>query len=411
MLPLISRSIIVALFFASMTDAVLAQTPAQVSHAWSEAVYALAQKIAVAMGSSHTFSLEVKDVSSTAPVDVAGIRQALEGDAIQRGLRVATAPAEAQVQVTISQTAAGFVLVAEVRRTDSQQVLIVPVANEEASQPQPSPEPSIQRKIIWQQAVPILDFAQTSADAHRAIWYFLELDRLVAYEFDDGVQVQRSAQPVSRRYASRDPRGRLIVSDATHLSALIGGNRCDGAWNPTFAVECRDNSGQQWPAGSVSWTFVPSRNFFSGSVTLSNSLQAKFPAFYSSASPLPGTSGQNASRRIVAGLDGEAQLFVGTAGAASDFDGWGSDVISIASGCGSAWQVLVTGAGDWTQKDQIQLYEIKDEKAIATSQSLELPGPILAMWPADDANSARVISRNLGSGLYEASIVSVTCGN
>jgi hypothetical protein len=119
----------------------------------------------------------------------------------------------------------------------------------------------------------------------------------------------------------------------------------------------------------------------------------------------------SSSRRVVAGLDGQAQLFVGTAEPVSAFDGWGSDVVSIDSGCGSTWQVLATGAGDWTQKDQIQLYEIKDSRATAIGQPMPLSGPVLALWPADDGKSARLISRSLESGSYEASIVSVSCGN
>ncbi len=374
-------------------------------------MYSLAQKIAVALGNAHSFSLDVKDVSSTAPADLAGIRQTLEDDIVQRGVRSAPASADAQVQVTISQDLAGFVLVAEIRRGDAQQVAVVPVASTQELPPQPSPEPGIQRKIIWQQAIPILDFAQVDQDSRRAIWYFLEPDRLVAYEFDDGAQVLREAQPVSRRYTPRDLRGRLEVTDALHVRAFLGGVRCEGSWNPSFSVDCHENGSQQWPMGTVSWTFIPSRNYFSGAVTFSNDLQAKFPAFFSSASPSPETTGLNSSRRVVAGLDGQVQLFIGSAEPVSTFDGWGSDMISVASGCGTAWQVLVTGAGDWTQKDQIQLYEIRDRKAIATGQPMELPGPIVALWPVGDGKSARVISRSLESGLYEASIVSISCGN
>jgi hypothetical protein len=405
------RYILALSFLVGACGVVSAQTPPQLPHAWNEAVYALAEKVAVALGSSRTFSLDVNDVSSAAPVDLAGIRQAFESDAAQRGMRSVSASADAQVQVTVSQTSAGFLLVAEVRRADAQQVAVVPVAAEENAPSQPTPEPGLQRKIVWQQAAPILDFAQVSADSGRALWYFLEPDRLVAYEFGDGAQVLREAQPISRRYSSRDLRGRLEATDATRVTAFVGGVRCDGSWNPSLSVECRENSGQQWPMGSVSWTYVPSRNYFSGGVTLSNSLQAKFPSFFSSASPSAETTGQGASRRVVAGLDGRAQLFDGTAEPVSSFDGWGSDIVSIATGCGSDWQVLVTGDGDWSQKDQIQLYEIKDAKAAAAGQPLELPGPILALWPADDAASVRVISRSLESGLYEASIVSVSCGN
>ncbi len=410
-LPSILQWFLALSFFACATSASFAQAPAQLPHAWNDAVYALAQKLSAALGNLHQFSLDVKDVSSTAPVDLAGIRQTLEDDLAQRGARPALPPADVAVRVTISQNLSGFVLVAEIHGGDTQQVAVVPVTSTEEMPPQPSPEPGIQRRIIWQQAIPILDFAQVNEDSRRALWYFLEPDRLVAYEFDDGVQVLREAQPISRRYTSRDIRGRLVVADAMHVSAFVGGVRCDGSWNPSLSVECRENAGQQWPMGSVSWTFSPARNYFSGNVTFSNSLQAKFPAFFSSASPSPETSGQSSSRRLVAGLDGQVQFFAGTAEPASAFDGWGSDLVSVASGCGSAWQVLATGAGDWTQKDQIQLYEIRDRKAIAIGQPMELPGPVLALWPVGDGSSARVISRSLESGLYEASIVSVSCGN
>jgi hypothetical protein len=86
-------------------------------------------------------------------------------------------------------------------------------------------------------------------------------------------------------------------------------------------------------------------------------------------------------------------------------------MVSIASGCGSAWQVLVTGSGDWTEKDQIQLYEVRDRGAAAIGEPFELTGPILALWAGEDGRSARVISRNLESGMYEASMVSVSCSN
>jgi hypothetical protein len=410
-LPSTLCSIVAVFFFALAARATIAQTPGQLPHAWSEAVFTLAEKISAALGTSHTFALELNEVSTVAAIDPASLRQTLEDDLALRGAKSSAAPADAQVQVTISQNLAGFVLVAEIRRQDAQQVAVVPVATSDELPPQPGPEPGIQRKIVWQQAVPILDFLQVSADSHRMLLYFLEPDRLVAYEFDDGAQVLRDAQPVARRYPSRDLRGHLIATDAMHVSAFLAGMRCDGSWNPSFSVECRENAGQQWPMGTVSWASSPARNYFQGSITFSNDLQAKFPPFFSSASPSPETTGLSSSRRIVAGLDGQAELFVGNAEPASNFEGWGSDVVSIASGCGSAWQVLVTGSGDWTEKDQIQLYEVRDRGAAAIGEPFELTGPILALWAGEDGRSARVISRNLESGMYEASMVSVSCSN
>ncbi len=388
-----------------------AQATSQLPHAWSEAVYGIAQKSAAAMAPVHAFSSEVNDVSQEAPVVLANVRRTFEDDMAARGMRPVAAPADTRIILSISRSLAGFTLVAEIRRADAAQVVVVPVASDEPVAPQPGAEPGLQRKIVWQQVAPLLDFDQITGDANQSFWYFLEPDRLLVYEFQAGQQVLRDSQPIPRRFATRDLRGWISETDATHVSAFVGGERCDAAWNPSLTMDCRDNSGQQWPMGPVSWAFTPGRNYFSGTVTLSSSLQAKFPPFYSSASPLPATSGQGPSRRVISGIDGLAELFDGTADPVSTFDDWGSDVTSIASGCGSAWEVLATGKGDWTQKDQIQLYEIRDRKAVAIGQPLELPGPTLSVWLSDDGKSARLISRNQDTGLYEASIVSVGCGN
>jgi hypothetical protein len=409
--PPILRTILAAALLMGGEGSTAAQAPSQLPHAWSEAVYSLAQKSAAAVGQARSFSLDVSDVSQAAPVELAEIRRTFEDDLTARGMKPAAPPVDTQIQISISRTLVGFTLVAEIHRGEVQLVAIVPVASEESAAPQPGAQLGLQRKVIWQQVAPLLDFDQIAADADHAFWYFLEPERLLVYEFDGGQQVLHDAQPIPRRYAARDLRGWIEASDATHVSAFVGAGRCDAVWNPSLTMECRENSGQQWPMGPVSWTFTPGRNYFSGVITLSSSLQAKFPPFYSSASPLAATSGQGPSRRVIAGVDGQAQFFEGSADAVSTFDGWGSDIASIASACGSGWQVVATGSGDRTQKDQIQLYEIRDRKAVAIGEPIEFPGPTLTVWTTDDGKSARVVSRNLESGLYEASIVSVACGN
>ena len=410
-IPPILRTILAAALLVGGVGSTAAQAPSQLPHAWSEAVYSLAQKSAAADGQARSFSLDLSDVSQAAPVELAQIRRTFEDDLTARGMKPAAPPVDMQIEISISRTLVGFTLVAEIHRGDVQLVAIVPVASEESAAPQPGAQLGLERKILWQQVSPLLDFDQIAADADHAFWYFLEPERLIVYEFDGGQQVLRDAQPIPRRYAARDLRGWIEASDATHVSAFVGAWRCDAVWNPSLTMECRENSGQQWPMGPVSWTFTPGRNYFSGAITLSTSLQAKFPPFYSSASPLAATSGQGPSRRVIAGVDGQAQFFEGSAEAVSAFDGWGSDIASIASACGSGWQVVATGSGDWTQKDQMQLYEIRDRKAVAIGEPIEFPGPTLSVWTTDDGKSARVISRNLESGLYEASIVSVGCGN
>lgn len=410
--PSLLRLILVVFVLGSVVRPSHAQSQDQLPPPWNDAVYALAEKIAAALTPSRTFSLEVKDVSSGPVVELTAVTQALAADLTPRGARsVAPADADSQVLVTVSQNVEGYLLVAEVRHGDTVQLATVPVKGSETPASQPGLAPGIQRKIVWQQARPILDFAVGAPDPSHEIWYLLEPDRLVVSELSGGAEMLHEARPISKLYAPRDLRGRVVLTDATHVKVFVGGVQCDGFWNPSFALECRENSGQQWQVGTLSWAIDPSRNYFSGAMTFSSTLEEKFPAFYSAASPPSAITGQRSSRWVVAGLDGRAQLFMGTAGAAATFEGWGSDILTAAPACGAAWQVFVTGAGDWTQADRIQLYEIKDRRAIAVGDPLGFSGPILALWPAEDGKSAHVISRSLATGQYEASIVSATCGN
>ena len=373
-------------------------------------MHALAEKIASALTPAHTFSVEVKDVTQSAPVDPPALRRALADQLSIFGSRqVESDSAESHLQVSISHGVDGYLLVAEVSSAGGSQTVMAAVANPEPVATQPGPAPSLDRKIVWQQPRPILDFAQADIDASHAVWYILESERIELYEFSGGAEILHDAKTLGRSFASRDPRGRIVLTDATHITAFHAGMQCDSSWSPTFSIQCKGIPGQQWPMGAVSWRFESPRNYFSGNMVFSNSVETKFPAFYSAASPSPETSGQSGSKWIIAGIDGQTQVAGGTADASSTFEGWGSDVVTLAPVCGSQWQVLATGAGDWTQPDRLQLYEITDQRAAAVGQPLDVPGPVLTLWATADGKSARVVVKNLETGLYEASIVTPSC--
>ena len=61
------------------------------------------------------------------------------------------------------------------------------------------------------------------------------------------------------------------------------------------------------------------------------------------------------------------------------FPNWGSEIASVYSGCGSGWQLLVTGKADWTKPDEIQAIDIQDRRAQPVSDPMEFPGPIVAL--------------------------------
>jgi hypothetical protein len=410
------RAIVVACCVALAAESARSQSSGELPLAWSNAAHTLAEKIAEDVTPAHTLTIvDVKDITAGAPIGLARLRQAVQSEIVSEGGRLVTSPpgslpaaADAQVQITVSHDATGYLLVAGIVLGGSTQAATAAVAATQVAPGPPAPAPVLQRKIVWQQAEPFNDFAEGSPDSDHTLWYILEPDRLVAYEFTGNSQILQDARPFSRLYTSRDSRGRLDLTDATHVTAWIAAARCDGTWNPGFSLNCVPNVGQLWPMGTASWTYDPTHNYFSGAVTLSTNLVVHYPPFYSAAFS-SGSSGGSASRWIFAGLDGQSQLFAGSAQPAATFSGWGSDIVSIASACGPSWQVLVTGPGDWTEPDRIQLYEISDQAAIAVGEPLRFPGPILSLWPSADGLSARVVSRNLQTGTYEASIVSVSC--
>ena len=114
---------------------------------------------------------------------------------------------------------------------------------------------------------------------------------------------------------------------------------------------------------------------------------------------------------ILSELDGKTRLYDETSSATATFSGWGDNVVSVSADCDPSWLVLVSGTGDWTVRDTLRIYRVADHQAATVGQPLEFSGPILASRLAEDGKSARVASRNLQTGMYEASIVSVSCGS
>lgn len=413
------RAILLVSCIALAAICARAQSASTVPVPWTDAANSLAEKITSTVTTSHTLTITtVTDVSAGAPVDLSWLRHTIESEITTQGGRLfqnvlgsaGPAPVDAQVQIAISHNINGYLLVAQIALGGSKQIVVAPVAGTQSVPGSPGPVPELRQRVVWQQTDPILDFAEGSPDSSHTLWYILEPDRLSAYEFSGASQILEVDQHFSRLYTSRDARGRLALTDATHVTAWVAAVHCDGTWNPGFSLSCSPNIGQQWPVGTVNWAYEPSRNFFTGAVTLSAGVVTHYPPFYSAAFP-PSASGGSASRWILAGLSGPALLFTGSAQASATFFDWGSDIVSLNSACGQSWQVLVTGPGDWTEPDRIQMYQIADRQATAIGEPLQFPGPILTLWPSADSQSARVVFRNLQTGMYEASILSVGCSN
>ncbi|MGH9713933.1 MAG: hypothetical protein ACRD5M_11615 [Candidatus Acidiferrales bacterium] len=410
------HAIFIFVLLIAVPYSVRAQTPApqpsQLPPAWNDAVHALAEKISSAAGSSRLISLEVKNISSLDASAPAEIRQALESELNEKGIK--STSSGLPVHVTLSESADGIVWIAEINRSGDEQALMVSLPSSPGLDLNSRPAPVLQKRTVWEQSEPFLDFDERTMMAGLfKIISILEFDRVVNYRAQ-GVNIGISLSsgryssdvlPFTPTNGSRDLRGRLFASEHGQLKLFMAGTLCT---NATIIFQCIDVSAGEWPVADA-WksTFVSNRNYFSGLSPDSTVISGKQPSFFT----LSRLEYDHGSDWLLTELDGMARLYESSNHPQTAFSGWGDEVATVKPGCGASWQVLVTGTGDWTQPDHIQLYEISNSHSLAVGQRVEFPGPILALWQSDDRKSVRVVSRNLQSGMYEASIVSVSCSD
>jgi len=412
------RAIVSIFIFAAVGSILSAQTIAQHSSqqtlietedenaiqlkaTWEKAVSALADRTAAAVKPSKTVSLEVKNKSSLDAESVATIRKAFAQHLVALHLKIEPDILGVRhIEVTLSESNSEYVWVAEVGLAESEQVVMVSVRKENNDVSNATNVTlTVQRNLLKTQNAPFLDFSKHDVSAGRvSLWTILEAGELKNYG---------DVAPIPQIHVSRDPRGRLSVSEAGQVEAQVGGIRC--ASTAGGLIDCSNpDSSQNWAfAGGWESAYVLGRNYFAGLTSDATKLSGKLPPFFSAA-PLVLDHG---TFWILTELDGKARFYEWPVNAAATFSGWGDDIATITTTCNAGWHVLVTGTGDWTQRDQIQVYDLKNHQALANGPPLEFPGPVLALWPSKDGKTVRVVSRNLQTGAYEASIVSVSCGN
>lgn len=389
--------------------------PNAIPQEWTEAVRSLARKIKEAMGSSRLMTLEFQNISSISEASAAGIQSAMR-DALSREHLELTAAATneaVKVRVTCSEDRTNYIGAAEIQKGDARKVALVSVKKTLSPNLGLTPAPVLQRRIVFQQDAPILDFEieQPLPNPNDGLEFrdVLTPTGLIRYQFQgDRLQLQLpDFAPVHITAPnSRDVRGRILRSGSQEIRFFIGGALCVAGADSN----CSDNTILGWPINpsGVSWgaAYQPGRNYFQSSGIYSGEVRMTFPAFYSAAVLESG----HETTFLLAGLEGKSLLFTSPVPSAT-FAGWGDDIVSLGQGCDSRQQILVTGTGDWTKPDSLQLYELDADHATSAGQALQFSGPITALWPGDDGKSARVVSRDITTGEYEASIVTVVCNN
>jgi hypothetical protein len=376
---------------------------------WGSPEVQLANKISAAIGPA-AVALNVVNRSSLATTDVEQIRRGLELALEQMGLHVVRPEqASATIRITLSEDLQSYVWVAEIHQGASESS----VAMVATARPESSPVAgqagviSIHKALLWLQTDPILDVAVM--DGTPTDMAVLSPDRIVLYRLQQSHwQVEQTLPIAHSRPWPRNLRGELVLRKDHLLDAYLPGVFCQSSGKPPLALNCRE-SDDPWPLApnpfNLSGFFAPARNFFTGALAPAIGRLNTAPPFYSAA-PLPR---ERYTLWLFAATDGSVHWMDGISDQTAGKLNWGSDIISVRSGCGSGWQVLATQRGDGPG-DTLRAFEVPDREPLVASQPVEFSSPITALWTEASGEMAIAVSHNSTTGNYEAYRLSITCG-
>jgi hypothetical protein len=171
----------------------------------------------------------------------------------------------------------------------------------------------------------------------------------------------------------RDPRGHLTVAEDA-VVAEVAGLTCRGTWRPAVMLECQQGG-----------RFTAGRNTIE---------EAGWPPHFAHA--------EIGGDHIIAAADGRTYIYDSTRKQLSVSDLW-ADFTVVSSTCTSPKIVAADAASN-----SLAIFELVNHTPVRVSDSMEMPGPVTALWPA--GNAALAVVRNKSTNRYEAYSIGVVCG-
>ena len=328
-------------------------------------------------------------------------------------------PTVTGVRISLSESFQDFLWIADIVTGQAHSVVFVSVPKSAVPAASAvSAAITLNKQFLLSLPDPILDARILPASgtvAQRLV--VLQPERVALFSQINGTwQIQGQATIQHDHPWPRDIRGRLNVGRGGGVADLPG-TICEVVLADSVTLTCKPGS-EPWTSfgqGSLQGrgNIVPNRNFFNsppneGTFAHGGTVNTNIPpGFYSFAT----LGGQNDPTYAFSTLlDGRVVLSDPKAKKMKWFTNWGSDIAGMATNCGHGWQLLVTGAGDWTVPDTIQAFEFPDLQRVAVSSTVNFPGPVTALWSTGDPSTAIAVSRNMKTGMYEAYSLTLSCG-
>jgi hypothetical protein len=308
----------------------------------------LAGKIAAALPEAKTVALDVRNISSLTLDEVARVTQTLKTELQDRSIHApADGAAAVSVAVTLSENLRNSVWTAEIGQGNVSRVVLVIVPRSSEQRGVSHVMPIVLRdEKFWEGSERILD-AGIIPDLKGGAWRVLLLpDGVMIQEVGGGV-ASKVEIPSAQR-STRDPTGSLALL-GNAVVARLEPQVCTVILDTRTIAECHS-------------AFAPA--------------SARDPV-------------------DLAPLDTSVPQ---------------SRILLVRNRCGQNQQFLVTGAGDDTQEDSIQLYETQGSRSFPVSNPLNFAGAVVALHAHEADSIATGIVRNLETGNYEAYRLFISCG-
>ncbi|HZQ69583.1 MAG TPA: hypothetical protein VFA68_13760 [Terriglobales bacterium] len=368
----------------------------------------LARKIASVTGPG-AIAMEFSNRSTLPKSNFDTVRRELLTELASLGLHFVPAEqAAVTVRFSLSEDLQSYVWVAEIiQGTNAPAIrMVTSPRDDSAFSARPAVSMTLRKTPLWSQQVRILDAAVIEGNPSHLI--VLDTEKIVAYRYQaDHWQAEQSFPIVHSHPWPRDARGRLVLRRDHLLDAYLPGLFCQSSAGSPLALACRP-SDDPWPLGgeqsAVNAFFATTRNYFTGALAPGIGKLATTAPFYSAAI-LPH---DKYTLGVFAGVDGQVHLLDGITDRIAGKSGWGSNLATIRSPCGSGWQVVASGDG-LGPSDAIGAYEFPDREPVPMSQALEFPGPVTELWTESPGTSAVAIVRDFQTGQYEAFRITVAC--